>query len=116
MTLFSYLIVGHLVGDFLLQTSWMAEGKAKKWAPLLLHCIVYTSAICVSFLVATGNIPIIMIAIVFSSHVILDRRTFVAWWSKTIMGVKNGKPVWLLIMVDQVFHVLILAGIAHYIG
>lgn len=114
MSLFSYLLVGHLVGDYLLQTSWMAAGKAKNWAPLLVHCIVYTSVISIAFLIATGTIPIKIILIVFISHIILDRRRFVAWWAKTIMGVKQGQPTWLLTMADQVFHILVIASITHF--
>ena len=116
MTLFSYLIAGHLIGDYLLQTSWMAAGKATKWAPLLTHCFVYTSVVSSAFLIATGMLPASVIAIIFISHVFLDRRRFVAWWAKTIMGVKDGEPAWLLIMADQVFHILVLAVISHIWG
>lgn len=37
MTLFECLLVGHLVGDYLLQNGWMAEGKTTRWVPLLVH-------------------------------------------------------------------------------
>ena len=113
MSLFSYLLVGHLIGDYLLQTSWMAAGKATKWSPLLFHCFVYTSVVSAAFVIGTGVVSIWVIAIIFISHVILDRRRFVAWWATVVMGVKNGQPAWLLIMADQVFHVLVIAFIAH---
>ncbi|WP_432355436.1 DUF3307 domain-containing protein [Sporosarcina sp. A2] len=116
MTLFSYLIVGHLVGDYLLQTSWMATGKTMKWEPLLLHCFVYTSVLSVALLIGAGTIPFWAISIIFLSHVILDRRHFVLWWARMVMGVKDGQPAWLVIMADQVFHILILSFIAHYLG
>nr|WP_285851213.1 DUF3307 domain-containing protein [Sporosarcina aquimarina] len=110
------MLIGHLIGDYLLQTSWMAAGKATKWAPLLTHCFVYTSAVSASLLIDTGMIPLWVVAIIFVSHVILDRRRFVAWWSMTIMGVKHGEPAWLLIMADQIFHIIVLAIIAHILG
>ncbi|REB10129.1 DUF3307 domain-containing protein [Sporosarcina sp. BI001-red] len=116
MTLFSYLIVGHLIGDYLLQTNWMASGKATKWAPLLTHCFVYTSVVSVAFLISTGMISFWMVVIIFLSHIILDRRRFVAWWALAIMGVKEGEPAWLLIIADQVFHIIVLAIIAHIWG
>lgn len=116
MTLFSYLLIGHLIGDYLLQTSWMAAGKATKWAPFLTHCFVYTSAVSVAFLIGTGRISIWTVAIIFVSHVILDRRRFVAWWAETIMGIKDGEPAWLIIMADQVFHIIVLSIIAHIWG
>ncbi|MBD7906742.1 DUF3307 domain-containing protein [Sporosarcina gallistercoris] len=116
MTLFSYLIVGHLIGDYLLQTRWMAAGKATKWAPLITHCFIYTSVVSVAFLMNSGMIPISAVVLIFVSHVILDRRRFVAWWAKTIMGLKDEEPAWLLIIADQIFHIIVLALIAHIWG
>lgn len=39
MSLFSYLLIGHLIGDFLFQTTWMAMFKTTKWVPLIVHCV-----------------------------------------------------------------------------
>ncbi|WJY28384.1 MULTISPECIES: DUF3307 domain-containing protein [Sporosarcina] len=114
MTLFSYLLVGHLIGDYLLQTRWMAERKAAEWLPLLAHCLVYTIVIIGAFLIGSGSFSWIAAAFIFASHVFLDRRTFVAWWARNVMGTAGGKPAWLLIMADQVFHVIVLAVIAHF--
>ena len=38
-------LIGHLMGDFLLQTGWMARQKKTRWAPLLAHALVYALAI-----------------------------------------------------------------------
>lgn len=116
MTLFSYLIVGHLIGDYLLQTRWMASGKATNWAPLITHCFIYTSVVSVAILIHSNIIPILAVFLIFVTHVFLDRRRFVAWWSKTVMGLKDGEPAWLLIMADQVFHIIVLAFVAHVWG
>jgi hypothetical protein len=37
-----YLMFAHYVGDFLLQTAWMANGKSKSILPLTVHISVYT--------------------------------------------------------------------------
>lgn len=37
------ILIVHYIGDFLLQTSWMAKGKSKSDIPLLAHVAVYTS-------------------------------------------------------------------------
>ena len=114
MSLFAYLVLGHLVGDYLLQNSWMAMNKATKWIPLLTHCLVYTLSIVVAMLIGDFTISWTAIIILYASHVFLDKRFFVLWWVRTIMGVKKPEGNWLCIMADQVFHLLILGFIAHY--
>ena len=113
MTVFSYLIVGHFIGDFLFQTNWMALHKAKKWSPLLIHCLVYTGiVVCVAF-IGGFKLPIGAVLFLFLSHVVLDRRTFVVWWAHHVMGAIDSKLAWLTIVADQVFHLVVLAVVAH---
>ena len=38
-----WLMTAHFVGDFLLQTDWMATNKSKRWDALALHCAVYSA-------------------------------------------------------------------------
>lgn len=113
MTVFSYLLIGHLIGDFLLQTSWMAMFKATKWVPLFVHCIVYTVSVTVAAFIGDSMLPIGAIALIFFSHMFLDRRIFVTWWVKKIMLTQSKEAKWLCIMVDQIFHLIILAAVAH---
>ena len=35
-------LILHLVGDYLLQSDWMAENKTKNWFPCFIHSILYT--------------------------------------------------------------------------
>ena len=37
-----WLLVCHLVGDYLLQNDWMAQGKTSRWGPALAHAASYT--------------------------------------------------------------------------
>lgn len=37
------LLVTHFVGDFLLQSDWMALNKSKRWDALFVHVSVYTT-------------------------------------------------------------------------
>ena len=113
MTSFSYLLIGHFIGDFLFQTSWMAMHKASKWVPLLVHCVVYTVCVTSVALLEVGLLPIEAILLLFASHIFLDRRTFVAWWVKTIMRTEGKEAKWISIMVDQIFHLIIIGTIAH---
>lgn len=36
------LLLAHFVGDFLLQSNWMAMGKSTRWRPLVAHVAIYS--------------------------------------------------------------------------
>jgi hypothetical protein len=40
-------IIGHLVGDYLLQTDWMAQNKKLRSWPCLVHCVIWTACVCI---------------------------------------------------------------------
>ncbi len=105
MELFSSLLVGHLVGDFLLQTTWMAENKDEEWVPLIIHCFLYTAAVALFALLA-GGLSILPIVVIFISHIIIDKAKIVDLWAKYIT--RSPKNTWLRIIQDQVWHLLIL--------
>ncbi len=107
MSLFSSLLVGHLVGDYLLQTGWMAERKASHWWPLMAHAAVYTTVVTAAGLLA-GGLSAGAIALVLASHLVLDGTTFTAWWSRRVQSVTPSAKVWLPIVTDQVFHLVAL--------
>ncbi len=107
MSPFNWLFIGHLVGDFLFQTNWMATRKEKEWVPLLVHSFVYTLCVAI-FGFATKNLDWVGVSVIFLSHVILDRRFFVRFWVRTIQGAKGAEEGWLSIVTDQIFHLIIL--------
>lgn len=108
MSMFEVLLLGHLTGDFLFQTSWMAKYKATRWLPLLVHVTVYTTIVSLFGLLA-GGLSLTAIAVIFISHVILDRRHFVQFWVKRVQMTTGPESRWLTIMADQIFHLLFLA-------
>lgn len=114
MNLFNLLLIGHFVGDFLFQTSWMAEHKSKKWCPLLVHSSVYTIII-ILFSLIEGGLSIMGILLIFTGHVILDRGTFVKFWVVNVQTATMENQRWLSIMADQIFHIILLA-IAIYLS
>ncbi|MHB1407462.1 MAG: DUF3307 domain-containing protein [Desulfitobacteriaceae bacterium] len=111
MSAFDALLLGHLIGDFLLQTSWMAGNKAKQMLPLLVHSLVYTVSIGVFAWVTLHRFSFLMLVLIFVIHVVLDHRTLVQWWVKKIMRTDGSPAVWLNIVVDQTFHLLALAAV-----
>lgn len=109
MTPFGFLILAHLIGDFLFQTGWMAKYKATRWLPLVVHVSLYTSIIAFISWIGFGGLSLLGIIIIFVSHILLDRRGFVRWWVTTIMRATGDESKWLKIVVDQVFHIIVLA-------
>lgn len=100
-----WAILGHLIGDYLFQTKWMAENKASKFLPLMTHSLIYTFFVALSTLPA-GGISWPGLILIFLGHLIIDRRIFIRWWTKRITC---SNEFWLQVMVDQTWHVLILA-------
>jgi len=116
MSVFDWLLVAHLVGDFLLQTNEMAWCKSQSWPWLLKHLGTYMAvmAVVLGALAWARSIPLwaagsvwLLIAV---THAILDRRGFTRWWMRVI-GI-SPEVTWLHIAVDQVFHIVVLAATA----
>lgn len=124
MSLFDWLLVGHLVGDFLLQTDGMAEHKAQDWSWMLKHVGLYlvVMALVLGVYSLSHPVPIwaLALALLFigATHVALDRRRIALDWMR-LVGIRQD-PGWLAIVVDQVLHLLVLVvvvqGIALVIG
>lgn len=110
ITFFEACFIAHIIGDYLLQTDLEANQKAiRRFAnwPLFRHVLKYTACFILPILLFNGSW--IWLAWIFSTHYILDRRTFVVWWRMKVMrnseeSIKN--TFWLTIIVDQIFHIL----------
>jgi len=101
----AWLFAGHLFGDFLFQTKWMADHKETKMVPLLTHSAVYTVAVWLVSL-ACGGLDWRSVLLVFVSHLLLDNRKFVRWWCKHIT---HSFPSQMLMMItDQAWHIAAL--------
>lgn len=105
--LLAWLLAGHLVGDFLLQTRWMAENKTVTWPPLIAHSALYTAAV-TCFALIGGVFSVWLVAALFFSHLFLDKRGFVLWWCRNIT--KSAGTPWLIVAADQGWHVVVLAA------
>ena len=83
------LVMCHLVGDYVLQTRFVAESKGQNWYHMFVHCVLY----CVPFAFMFGITW--QLAVIFGTHMIIDPLK--ARWGKI------NYPI------DQVLHYLILA-------
>lgn len=128
-TLFSSLFilqfVGHRLGDYFLQTSRQAENKSKNAKALMDHCITYSIMITILvMLVLPYKWAIVVFFLTFIEHMIVDSRIPVVWWKnfleKTITGNKNFNikdlPFFVIIEIDQTFHIVRMFLIALLIG
>lgn len=133
--------LGHLVGDYLVQNNWMAVNKAKPFArtrrdvetsaglffemvnePLQAinwHAFTWMLSVALFMVpvayLAFGSVTVAWLAMLALGviHWVQDRRFPVVWFMK-----KTGKDpsvVWLLIVVDNVWHLLQIAGASAFI-
>jgi hypothetical protein len=84
MSTFDFILLGHLIGDYLFQNKWMAMNKNASHFKCFVHCIIYTLTLCVVTLPVIKNWwwPFI----VFASHYPIDRWGLADRWMLFIKG------------------------------
>jgi hypothetical protein len=118
-------IICHLFGDYVLQSSWMANNKVKRWFPAVVHSLVYY--IPFFFLIHPSLLASLVIV---GTHAILDRfriARYIAYANHYLSPPCDWKPwkdccatgyykelppflaVWLMIIVDNTIHLTINA-------
>lgn len=117
------VLVAHLVGDYILQSHWMATEKVTKWLPAVVHGLTYT----LPFLLITQNLWALLI--ICGTHIVIDRYRLAKHlsWFKNQLGPKRTRPnwadakenagyaketpawlsTWLMIITDNTLHILI---------
>jgi len=116
------VLLAHLVGDYLIQSHWMATEKTKRWWPAVVHGVTYT----IPFVFITQSVWALLV--IAGTHVVIDRYRLARHlvWFKNQLAPKKSRPswadaqatgypsdappwlaVWLMIIADNVVHVLI---------
>jgi len=122
-------VLAHAVGDYILQSHWMATEKTKRSLAAGIHAVTYT----LPFLFLTQSPA--ALAFICGTHFLIDRFRLARWivWIKNGYAFKRpaladgviGQPtstgyaddvpawlsVWLLIIADNILHV-VLNGVA----
>ena len=130
LTIFERIILGHLVGDYLLQPKKMAITKSARgikgviWC--LAHCLVYTSIICLF----TETTDYLKISLIFLSHFPIDRWSLASYWLRVIKGrdlmtafksktefheIDLSFSIIVYVIVDNTLHLLLMAAIFNYL-
>jgi Protein of unknown function (DUF3307) len=104
-------ILAHLVGDYILQSHWMAQNKTKSNTAAAIHAVSYTLPF------ALISHSLIALAAICVTHFAIDRwrlARFVVWLKNgpwlpvTATGYQDDVPswlsVWLLIIADNTIH------------
>lgn len=104
-------IVGHLVGDYLLQNDWMAMNKKKHFLPCAIHVAIWTTCVCVA---AGWTGSWLAGAILSATHFIQDHTNIIRRW----MGLVGQEQFatgpcapWSMIVVDNVWHIVMIAAV-----
>jgi hypothetical protein len=123
------VFLAHLVGDYLLQSHFLATEKTKRWWPAIVHGVLYT----LPFLFITQSWA--ALAVIAGTHIVIDRYRLARHlvWFKNQLAPKprptwedskgTGYPsdtppwlaVWLMIIADNTVHILINIGAITYL-
>lgn len=83
---FPEIVLGHLVGDYLLQNNWMAINKGRYdtlgWLTCFVHCMLYTLAVCLITWTFTWQ----WMLLVFCSHFFIDKFGLAEKYLKLVKG------------------------------
>lgn len=109
----SAVLIGHLIGDWIIQTDWQAANKMSSWKANQQHMLGYhltLFAFCALSMPLRAVWGVILVSWV--THSFIDRR----WPVKKLMKLTKSYPFsqtkFGVIMVDQVLHLSILLTIA----
>ena len=92
---FATLVLGHLIGDYLLQNKWMAMNKSGSTWKCAVHCLIYTAAVTLTTWPTIHNV--FWSLLIFASHFPVDRWSLADKWLDLINGrslrdfIINGK-------------------------
>jgi hypothetical protein len=116
------ILLAHLVGDYLIQSDWMANEKTKRWLPAWAHAVTYG----LPYLLVTQS-PLALVVIVVT-HAVIDHYRLARHivWVKNLLapaeyrhpwaecsgtGYHQDRPawmtVWLMIIADNTIHLAI---------
>ncbi|HEY1810624.1 MAG TPA: DUF3307 domain-containing protein [Acidobacteriaceae bacterium] len=86
-------LLAHLVGDYLLQSDWMAQNKRRSWLPAAVHALVYSVAFL--WLARTAPRPLLAWLVIFGTHAVIDRFGLARYvvWAKNWLGVVDRYAV-----------------------
>lgn len=100
------LLIGHLLGDYVFQSDWMANNKKKKgidgFLVCSIHCLIWSLFV---YLSAFSNHSLFIVIVLFISHFIIDRTNMIKIYLNFFRIMPNPST-WKIIVVDNSIHLL----------
>jgi hypothetical protein len=115
--------LAHLIGDYLIQSHWMANVKTRRslegWVAAITHGVTYT----LPFLLLTTSVPALLV--IAGTHVLIDHWRLARYvvWARNQLAPKAWRPkltatgapdetppwlsFWLLFIADNLIHMVI---------
>lgn len=111
-------IVGHLVGDYLLQNDWMALNKKKPGLLGLMACWTHSAIWALSVCLFAGWSGWAEVLLMLA-HFAQDRTNVIAWWMTRVNRQEKflAPPCgpWSAIVVDNVWHIVTLFIVSKFV-
>lgn len=84
------ILLAHLVGDYVLQSHWMAISKIGRWWPAIAHGATYT----LPYVLVTRS-PLALL-VIGGTHVVIDHYRLARYvvWLKNQLAPKRYRPPW----------------------
>ncbi|MDD6217379.1 MAG: DUF3307 domain-containing protein [Roseburia sp.] len=97
------ILLGHIIGDFYVQTDKMAEKKKNLIKYMLIHCLIYSIVIGICFYILCRKIvgTLIISSFVFLSHLMIDLF-------KGRCDKKVAKYEYIFFLADQTIHIIVV--------
>ena len=104
----------HCIGDFVLQTSWMATQKSRNFAALFAHVGTYTVILSIAAVLLFGPTETAawFIAVNAALHLVTDFLT--SRMSARYYDSKNMRAFFVMVGIDQLLHQLALVFTLQY--
>ena len=102
-------VVGHLVGDYLIQNDWMATKKKSSSFVCAIHCSIWTAAV-----VLFGSWPLWTIPVLFVTHFAQDRTNAIERYMHLVGQREFAREPfspWSRIIIDNIWHIVVLWAI-----
>jgi len=114
-------IIGHLVGDYLLQNDWMALNKKQNLAICAVHATIWTLSVALfsGWFFYQNWTGALIGGVLYFTHLIQDHTNIVVWWMDAIgqHQFRTGPCApWSIIVVDNVWHIVTLWAVWKFIA
>lgn len=107
------LLVGHMLGDYIVQNDYLASNKTSSNFACFVHCVLYTLAV---WACSFWWMPWWGLVACLAVHFPIDRWRLATLWMKNVSGqtafATGPLAPWSIIVVDNTFHLLTLFIIA----